>query len=255
MPLLKKIDRVKQLILPLGHSPAFEDKDFIVSSANKEAHQSLMSRPQWSHPCLSIYGDRGCGKTHLSHIWQEKTKAQYFTGHDFNRIEIESLLKGESPLILDDAHFIEKEEKLFHFYNHIMDKKRGFLLLSLFPPSQWTFKLPDLKSRLKVIPAIKIHAPDEALLSRLITKLFQDLQVHVEGDVVSFLLKHMERSFQSANTWVEKLNRASLIQKRRVTIPLVRELLEMEARVEKNPQLFHPTNQDLSNDQWEVENQ
>jgi len=246
---------VKQLILPLDHSPAFEDKDFVVSVANKEAYHSLMSWPQWSHPYLSIYGERGSGKTHLSYIWQEKTKAQYFTGHDFNRMDIEDLLKGEGPLILDDAHLIEKEEKLFHFYNHIMDKKGSFLLLSLFPPSQWTLRLPDLQSRLKVIPAIKIHAPDETLLSRLITKLFQDLQVRVESDVVSFLVKHMERSFQSADTWVERLNRASLIQKRRITIPLVRELLEEEARVEKHPQSLHPTNQDLSNDQWEGESQ
>lgn len=225
---------MKQLILPLDHSPAFDDKDFIVSAANENAYHHLMSWPQWHHPCLSIYGEGGCGKTHLSHIWQEKTKARYLSGQDFNQVQLEDLFEGENLFILDDAQRIDREEKLFHFYNYILDKKGGALFLSVSPPSQWKISLPDLSSRLKVIPAIRIHAPDEALLARLINKLFQDLQLHVDEDVVSFLLKHMERSFESAHLWVEQLNAVSLIQKRRITIPLVREVLMGEAPAERH---------------------
>lgn len=219
---------MKQLILPLDHSPAFADKDFIVSTANENAYHHLMSWPQWPHPCLSIYGEGGGGKTHLSHIWKEKTKACYLLGQDFNQVQLEALFEGKNLFILDDAQRVDREEKLFHFYNYILEKKGGVLFLSALPPSQWKVSLPDLSSRLKVIPAIKIHAPDEALLARLINKLFQDLQLHVDEDVVSFLLKHMERSFKSAHFWVKQLNTASLIQKRRITIPLVREVLMME---------------------------
>lgn len=224
---------MKQLILPLDHSPAFDDKDFIVSTANENAYHHLMSWPQWPHPCLSIYGEGGCGKTHLSHIWQEKTKARYLLGQDFNQVQLEALFEGKNLFILDDAQRVDREEKLFHFYNYILDKKGGVLFLSPVPPSQWKVSLPDLSSRLKIIPAIRISAPDEALLARLINKLFQDLQLQVDEDVVSFLLKHMERSFESAHFWVEKLNTASLIQKRRITIPLVRDVLRIEFPAEK----------------------
>jgi DnaA regulatory inactivator Hda len=225
---------VKQLILPLDHSPAFDDKDFIVSTANENAYHHLMSWPQWPHPCLSIYGEGGCGKTHLSHIWQEKTKARYLSGNDFNQVQLEALFDGKNLFILDNAQRIDREEKLFHFYNYILNEKGGVLFLSAVPPSQWKVSLPDLSSRLKIIPAIRIHAPDEALLARLINKLFQDLQLHVDEDVVSFLLKHMERSFESAHFWVEQLNTASLIQKRRITIPLVREMLMVEFPAERH---------------------
>lgn len=225
---------MKQLILPLDNSPAFDDKDFVVSVANEDAYHHLMNWPQWLHPCLSIYGEGKCGKTHLSHIWQEKTKARYFSGHDFNQVQLEALFEGESLFILDDAQRIDREEKLFHFYNYILDKKGGVLFLSVLPPSQWKVSLPDLSSRLKIVPAIRIHSPDEALLTRLINKLFQDLQLQVDEDVVSFLFKHIERSFESAHFWVEQLNMASLIQKRRITIPLVREMLMVEVPAEKH---------------------
>lgn len=225
---------MKQLILPLEHSPAFNDKDFIVSVANENAYHYLMSWPQWSHPCLSIYGEEGCGKTHLSHIWQEKTQARYLSGQDFNQVQLEDLFEGENLFILDDAENIDREENLFHFYNYILDQKGGALFLSAASPSQWKVSLPDLSSRLKVIPAIHIHAPDEALLARLIDKLFQDLQLQVDEDVISFLLKHIERSFESARLWVEQLNAASLIQKRRITIPLVREVLMGESLAERH---------------------
>ncbi len=216
---------MKQLILPLDLPPAFDHKDFIVSSCNEEAYLWLMRWPNWPHRCLAIYGDEGCGKTHLSNIWQVNTNAKCLKSQDFNTMGLEDLFEKPNLFVLDDAHAIEKEEKLFHFYNYLIDSKGGLLLLSRMPPAHWGKSLPDLRSRLNAIPALKIHAPDEALLFQVIQKLFNDLQLHVEKVVIEFLIKHMERSFEKATFWVETLNTYALTQKRRVTIPLVREVL------------------------------
>lgn len=223
---------MQQLLLPLELPPAFDDKDFIVSSCNAEAYLWLMRWPNWPHYCLSIYGDEGCGKTHLSNIWQMNTKAKYLKAQDFNTTDLEKLLAKPNLFILDDAHLIEEEEKLFHFYNHLIDAKGGLLISSRTAPAHWKTSLPDLSSRLNAIPALKIHAPDEALLFQIIQKLFNDIQLHVDDTVIYFLLKHMERSFEQARFWVETLNRFALTQNRRVTIPLVREVLLAEGLAE-----------------------
>lgn len=220
---------MKPQILPLDLPPAFDQQNFIVSPSNKEAYEWIKRWPNWPHPCLSIYGEMGCGKTHLSHIWQAETQAKRLNGRDFDKAKLESLLEGLNLFVLDNADFVQDEEKFFHFYNHIIPSKGGMLLLSPTPPARWTTHLPDLQSRLKTVPAIKISPPDEKLIGNVLQKLFQDKQVKVDQSVIEFLLKHMERSFESAKTWVEKLDTLALSQKRNITIPLVREILEKEA--------------------------
>lgn len=224
---------MQQQILPLELPSALEAKDFIVSPANEEAFLWLKRWPNWPNRCLAIYGEKGCGKTHLSNIWKSITQARYLNSQEFNAADLKILFEGSPVFILDDAHLIEKEEKLFHFYNHLLSNKGALLLLSHTPPAHWKTSLPDLRSRLNAIPALKIHAPDETLLFQVIQKFFHDLQLHVEDAVISFLLKYIERSFESAYFWVDKLNTYALTEKRSITIPLVRELLLQKDVAEK----------------------
>jgi chromosomal replication initiation ATPase DnaA len=225
---------LKQLVLPLDFPPAFEEKDFVVSTANEDAYLWVMRWPNWPSRCLAIYGDEGCGKTHLSHLWQGVTQARRLTGANFNETPLATLLDGPPFFVLDEASLIETGEKLFHLYNHLNHEQGGALLLSKTPPAHWTTDLPDLRSRLNAIPAVKIHAPDEILLAKVIQKLFADLQIKVEDPIIHFLLNHMERSFESARLWVHTLNMHALTQKRSITIPLVREILSAQGLGEKN---------------------
>ena len=156
------------------------------------------------------------------------------SGQEFNTIDLEVLFESPPVFVLDDAHLIEKEEKLFHFYNHLLHAKGALLLLSRTPPAHWGTILPDLRSRLNAIPALKIQAPDEALLFQVIQKLFSDFQLAVDDAVISFLLKYIERSFESARFWVNTLNTYALTKHRSITIPLMREILMQEGLVEKH---------------------
>lgn len=246
---------MQQLVLPLNLPPAFEAKDFIVSSSNEEAYLWILKWPNWPYRSLSLYGEKGCGKSHLAKIWQGNTKAVLLKGQDFDQIDPETLFEKSMYFVLDEADLIRDEEKLFHLYNHIIFSQGGLLLLSQLPPSQWALTLPDLKSRLNALPALKIQAPDEELLCQVIQKLFRDAQVNVEPATIYFLLKYIERSFDAAHDWVNKLNTTSLSQNRRITIPLVKELLLKEGMVGTHQSLDLATNQGQPMNLQEAETQ
>ena len=91
-----------------------------------------------------------------------------------------------------------------------------------------TFALPDLASRLRAAPSVAIREPDEQLLGALLVKLFNDRQIRVGTDVLHYILPRIERSFEAVRDLVETADRRAMIEKRRISIPLLREILTQE---------------------------
>ena len=102
---------------------------------------------------------------------------------------------------------------------------RSLLLTARRFPSAWGVVLPDLASRLKAAATIEIHEPDDLLLTGVIAKLFADRQVEVEPHVVQFLVRRIERSLATAIRVVDRLDRAALEQKTRITRSLASEVV------------------------------
>jgi chromosomal replication initiation ATPase DnaA len=59
-----------QIPLDLPHRPAMGAADFLVASCNRDAVAWLDRWPDWPATALVIHGDEGCGKSHLTHVWQ-----------------------------------------------------------------------------------------------------------------------------------------------------------------------------------------
>ena len=98
------------------------------------------------------------------------------------------------------------------------------------PPGEWGLSLLDLESRLKSIPCVEIGLPDDRLLEAVFAKHFSDRQLLVGSDVVSYLIRRMERSLSVAQKIVEKIDKVSLSSGRKVTLPLVRQVLDSDTK-------------------------
>ena len=85
--------------------------------------------------------------------------------------------------------------------------------------------LADLRSRLQASPTVGIGIPDDALVGAVMLKQFTDRQLSVDPEVLTFLMARMERTFEAARKLVAALDEAALIEKRRITVPLAREVL------------------------------
>ena len=102
------------------------------------------------------------------------------------------------------------------------------MLTSACPANQLPFKLPDLTSRLMALPSAHIDQPDDEVLSAALRKQFTDRQMKVDDEVIAYMVPRVERSFVAIQTLVERLDNLTLQEKRKLTIPLVKQLFEME---------------------------
>jgi chromosomal replication initiation ATPase DnaA len=83
-----------------------------------------------------------------------------------------------------------------------------------------------LKSRLAAAPAVRIAAPDDEMIEAVLVKLFADRQLAVAPEVIVYLVRHMDRSFAAMRSLVARADALALAEKRPVTVPLVKTLLE-----------------------------
>ncbi|MBY0264194.1 MAG: hypothetical protein K2P90_02000 [Holosporales bacterium] len=219
----------QQLLLSLPLKTSFDVGNFYVETSNRDAFTWMKSWMQWPMPGLVIYGPSGCGKTHLGFAFQQESKGIRLRPEDLIGTPQHLVDKGVPLWIdsLDSFLFLGRDVQLFllQLYNLLAERKGRLLLLSKSPPARWEGLLPDLSSRLRALPAIEIEAPNDELLMRLLKKLFTDLQLVPSEEVFVYLVRHMERSFLSAQRVVLALNEASLRDKRPITVDLCRRVL------------------------------
>ncbi|TCS60372.1 HdaA/DnaA family protein [Varunaivibrio sulfuroxidans] len=218
-----------QLTLDFEHRPSLSGDDFFVAPCNREALGWVEKWPDWPVPAVIIHGPQGSGKTHLAQVFLGLYGGASITACKMALSEPDVLIDAHPALVLENAdRFIvpELEAEVFHLYNLAKEYARPLLLTSRKPPSQWGIGLADLRSRLLASPAPKIGAPDDMLMSALVMKQFSDRQIRIDGDVLAYLLTRMERSFEGATRLVAAIDRHALQHRRRITVPLVREVIE-----------------------------
>lgn len=216
----------EQLPLEFENRPALGGEDFLIAPCNREAVAWLDKWPDWNAPALVIYGPPGCGKTHLAHVFMASTGAVLLTAEMVRDAGLPQLISSVNNCVFDDADDGLDEESLFHLYNALASKGGRILLTATRPPNGWGLELADLASRLKAAPAIEIGLPDDGLIRAVLVKLFSDRQLRVEEGVVEYMALRMERSLDAAGRMVAAIDLAALKEKRNITLPLVRGVLE-----------------------------
>ncbi|RCS23141.1 hypothetical protein DUT91_12540 [Phyllobacterium salinisoli] len=214
----------RQLPLALGHEPGYGRDDLIVAGSNHAAVDIIDRWPNWISPVVVLAGPVGSGKTHLAAIWRAASNAAVLDAAEIGPGALEKASEG--PVLIDDLGAAPFDETgLFHLINTVRQAGTSLLMTSRRWPANWPTTLPDLASRLKAATVVEISEPDDALLSAVIYKLFADRQILVEPHLVSYLVSRIERSLSTANHIVDRLDRAALEQKARITRPFAANVL------------------------------
>lgn len=220
---------MSQIPFAFDHRPALGGEDFLVAPPNAEAVAWIERWREWPGVALVIVGPKGAGKTHLAHVFQALNSAPAITPDILRKIGADHALADNAAVVLEDVEgflHVGLDEELLHLYNLADEAGAKVLMTAETPPARWTIALKDLSSRLNTAQVGEIRAPDDALLTALIVKQFADRQLSVDQDVLTYMLARMDRSFAGVRDMVHAVDHAALAQKRAITIPLVRRVLE-----------------------------
>lgn len=226
---VRKVLTTTQIPFDFDPRPALGGEDFLVAPSNADAIRWVERWPDWPGPVLVIAAPAGAGKTHLAHVFQAQSGARMVSLADLQTQGADGALDGAKAVILEDVEtFIAAgaSEEVLHLYNLAKELDVKILMTALEPPARWTIALKDLSSRLNTAPVAEISPPDDALLTALIVKQFADRQLNVDQDVLSYMLARMERSFAGVRHLIRAVDERALAQKRAITVPLVRQVIE-----------------------------
>lgn len=213
---------IRQLALPFAHVPRFRVEDFIAAPSNEEARAWLGRTAGWPSGRLALYGEAGCGKTHLLQLWAERNGALLLDGPLLRRLpEI-----GSAPTItVDDADAVPEETALLHLVNLAAEMRRPLLLVGRAAPARWRVKLPDLASRLRAMTAVSVRPAEDPLLRALLARLLSERQLVLGETLQDWLLARLPRHPAALREAAARLDRRALAAGGRVTRAMAAELV------------------------------
>ena len=191
-----------QIALPLDWPQSLGDSRLIVSDANREAFDHFRKWTMWPVKATILTGPRRSGRTLLARSFIERVGGQLF----------------------DNAEQRE-EVDVFHAWNQAQDSGRPLVMITDIAPSDWHPKLPDLRTRIAVTPAVAIGLPDDRLFAGLIQLLFADRGLHIPNDALRFMVERIERDYWAAERAVEAIDRLAIAERARLTLPTIRRAL------------------------------
>jgi chromosomal replication initiation ATPase DnaA len=218
----------EQLRITLPVRQALGREDFYVAEANSVAVSQIECWRDWPGRKLVLAGPEGSGKSHLAHVWAADSGAKILSASSLTINDVPDLVSN--PLCVEDVPDIagnaDAERALLHLHNLALAEGQTLLFTADRPPSSWGLALPDLASRMSGTPMVPLYEPDDLLLGAVLLKMFSDRQITPAPDAVTYLVRHMHRSFAMARRIVDALDEAALAQPKGINRPLAIRVLQ-----------------------------
>ncbi len=188
---------------------------------------------------IYIAGADGLGKTHLlqaacRHATQAGRSSTYLPLDARSDLAPEVLagLEQMDLVCLDEIHSIAGdmawERGVFDLFNRLREAGATLVVAGQQRPDRAGFMLPDLASRLTwgVTYILKPLAEGEVLAALDWRARSRGLELPV--GTARFLIKRLPRDLSSAFDLLDRLDKASMVEQRRLTVPFVKAVLGLD---------------------------
>ena len=213
-----------QLFIKFENIKDYKKENFFVSTSNVEAFEILNSWPKWIKKFINLYGEKYSGKSHLAKIFELKSTCLNIREKDFTE-EILIKFKTKQSLIIEDYQNNISENLLYSLINIVEQENKYLLITSEKPINEFNYKLNDLVSRLNNFLYIKLGAPDDELIYALIVKNFSDRQITIDKKLIDYIIKRIDRSYESIFIFISKVDQLSLQKGKPINLEVIKKVL------------------------------
>jgi DnaA family protein len=207
---------------------------------NRPVIEALLALPRQAPPtCVWLHAASGLGKTHLlqalcARAGEREESAAYLPLRHARSMSTEVLVGlGQLALVcLDDAQAVlgdaDWERALFRLHQEL-DEQRGRMIVAAgTPPAALPIQLRDLASRLNGGLVLTLQPLDDVEQIEALKLHAQIRGFELPEETAQFLIRRLPRDMATLCSFLDQLDRASLVAQRRLTVPFVREVLSRQ---------------------------
>ena len=183
---------------------------------------------------IYLYGDTGCGKTHLLHaVCRCADRSGLTVGYiplcDANMsLEILEDIALNDLICLDDVQAVAGKEQwergILDLYEQSRARGGNMIVAGRQSLEKMSLSLADLKSRLASELTYGVISLTDNEKSAALQLRAQSRGFDLSEEVISYVLKRYPRDTHSLFGLRDQIDNLSLVEGRRITIPLIREL-------------------------------
>ena len=211
-------------------------ENYLLAGNEESVHALKQAATGGEEQFLFLWGSAGSGKSHLLQAACQATADAQRTVAYLPLAELVNYscevfegLEQMSLVCIDDLQCIagraDWEEALFHLYNRMRDAGSTLLVTATSSPAALAVQLPDLQSRLTWGPVFQLQELDDAEKIAALRLRAMGRGFDLPDEVAQYLIRRSPRDMDSLFALLDRLDEASLVQQRKLTIPFVRDLI------------------------------
>ena len=228
------MNKPKQLTFPWNKVNKSSLEGFYTSQENSHL-VSILKDTNFSDD-LFIYGTKESGKTFLlqalCNSYSSMSKSSLYI--PLNKVmnygvEIFESLENMNLICVDDVEEaiskIEWEKAIFNLINKALISKSRLILSSSQDLKSLNFSLPDLESRIRKIQSFELYPINDKDIFDALKYISKLTSINLGDKEAKYLVTYSQRNISNLVQILESLDQLSMEMKRKITIPLIKEVI------------------------------
>ena len=185
-----------------------------------------------------LFGVSGLGKSHLLHAACHYYHTQLLSSLCLSFSELQHLsvdvldgLEHVDLICLDDIELVNQsqiwQQAIFDLYNRVLENNKKIIITGNHTVKALGLTLADLESRLAwgYVEQVKVLSDQEKILA--LQYRSQQRGLFIGDDVIRYFTSRISRNMNDLLSALDQLDKASIREQRKITIPFVKQVLNL----------------------------